>query len=395
MNLRLHTNSDWAAAALAAIYAALAFRGPPLAYEDAQSYREWASSLIERRYDFAVFLREVVWTGGDLRQYLSWIALVAAAIEVFGPYWQYAIVGINVACYALVGLLLLRECPRLADSPWARPLVLVLLLFLWDYHYWARHVLADSLMNLISTVVLLALCRGVNRQGPGAGALGWLVGAAVSVVALTFKPQAIGLVALTLGAAIVAPMIVGTFEASHLARRLRLVLLVVLVAAVLTAFVFGLAVFDSAIVPTAWLRETVAVQMAGYGLDGSIIWQRYETYVAPPRDAADFAAMVGLRALYMFAPFARDYSVLHSAVNIVGLLPLYGMALVGAWSIVSGQTSPNAQRTGLLALGSIIALTLLHSLTAIDYDWRYRVPLFPPMILLAVIGLGRISGSDR
>jgi hypothetical protein len=34
----------------------------------------------------------------------------------------------------------------------------------------------------------------------------------------------------------------------------------------------------------------------------------------------------------------------------------------------------------------IVSFTMLHALTAIDYDWRYRVPLFGPMLVLAAIG---------
>jgi hypothetical protein len=374
---------------LGVYYAALAIKRGAIVYEDAAQYRGWALDLIERGYDVAVFLRDVTWDGGDIRMYLSWIALIALLIQAFGDAWATAIVAMNVAWYVLAAIIMLRLVDEIDTSRAAAPIAIGFMFVLWDYYYWASHVLADSSVNLMAIGVLAVTAKAVGAPTPGKAATGLGLALLVAAVALTFKPQAIAVFAFVLGATILTPVL-RIEDSRELALRLKIGLAAGLALCGSVAYAVGAAAADPSIVSAGWLRDMIISQVQDYGRDGSIIWQRYETYIDPPKSALDYALMFALRALYMFAPFARDYSLAHKTVNTIGLLPLYALALAGLWAVLSGHASVAAQKLGALALIMIVALVMLHALTAVDYDWRYRVPLFGPMLVLAVIGWERL-----
>jgi hypothetical protein len=49
----------------------------------------------------------------------------------------------------------------------------------------------------------------------------------------------------------------------------------------------------------------------------------------------------------------------------------------------------------LAAFGAILSYAVFHGLVQVDFDWRYRTPILPHLILLAAGGLADLAGKRK
>jgi hypothetical protein len=72
------------------------------------------------------------------------------------------------------------------------------------------------------------------------------------------------------------------------------------------------------------------------------------------------------------------------------------------FTLLSGRShlQRGARDVGFAAVGAILLYAIFHAMMHVDYDWRYRIPVLPHLILLAACGfsdarlrLARRAGS--
>lgn len=83
----------------------------------------------------------------------------------------------------------------------------------------------------------------------------------------------------------------------------------------------------------------------------------------------------------------REFAPFHKLLNIVTLVPLYVLAVIGVWR------RPNNASVGsriTFVLQVILFFWVFQALTEVDYDFRYRAPVLPFVVLLAGNGLASI-----
>jgi hypothetical protein len=66
------------------------------------------------------------------------------------------------------------------------------------------------------------------------------------------------------------------------------------------------------------------------------------------------------------------------------------------WRGRTGFAAPE-RKVFLAAFGAVLSYALFHALVQVDFDWRYRIPILPHLILLAAGGLADLArrGSAR
>ncbi|HEX8579892.1 MAG TPA: hypothetical protein VF655_09905, partial [Allosphingosinicella sp.] len=123
-------------------------------------------------------------------------------------------------------------------------------------------------------------------------------------------------------------------------------------------------------------------------LEGLVVWQRPETYLAPPHGLAGYLAIMAARFGWFFAPGAAGYSGAHWIIQIAFFAPAYGLASWFVFTLLAGRSTleRSSRDVGLAALGAILLYAMFHALMHVDYDWRYRIPVLPHLILLAACG---------
>jgi len=95
------------------------------------------------------------------------------------------------------------------------------------------------------------------------------------------------------------------------------------------------------------------------------------------------ASLLEHRAVAFWRFYIPAHSFNHRIVNLFTFVPLYGLALVGGMRSFLGKQFD--QRKAFLGI-IILAYWVFQTLTEVDYDWRYRIPILPWVLLFAAAG---------
>ncbi len=376
------TYSLWAAgAALLAGGALVLLLGPRLA-SDSRTYFDQATLLTTGGLE--AFLEGVLgWS------YLGIVSAVALARQLFGPAWMAALVGLNLLCLAATGWLFGRLVFRLIDEPWLRLAGLLILPASFDVLLWNRFVCTEPLFTLllIGAVSLVAAPLNARR---------WALLGAVLLAMLFWRPTGIVFVAaLAFGAAL--PVLAGAIGGWRRRPSGRLALAAWLALLLAVALAFAAIMRHPGLWPFGALKPQFDYARWSYDL-GQVVWGRQETYHSRPEGYLDYLSIALDRWRHAFALWAEGYSPGHRLYNIAYLGPIFALSLLalGQWSAgARGLALPAQGRFVAVAGGAALAFCLLVALLQVEFDWRYRAPVLPVLMITALIGANVVVGRLR
>lgn len=99
-----------------------------------------------------------------------------------------------------------------------------------------------------------------------------------------------------------------------------------------------------------------------------------------------FMKILFLRILLFWAPAISDFSFTHTALNTLTLIPIYILSILGI---------SKYKKRHILGIAVIIVFWIFQSFTELDYDWRYRTPVLPALIIFAGMGMADVLGSRK
>jgi hypothetical protein len=347
-------------AAIALLYGGWILHYGILWGEDIDRLSRWADGLVAHHFHFVSFLHDTRFVAPPIL-YLGFITVVAVAKVVAGSDWPLLIVVLNWAAVILNASLVLTTVRRVTSSVFA-VVVAAVLLVNFEMLQFTCYPMTDVLFLGIATTVLVMSLRVAEQ--PSARAI--LGGTAALLVACMFRPAA-------------APLVV-VWVVALLWPRIGLRTIAALI--VLSILLFAALMHDITLWPFTLLRRWVDYIHGSYAR-GTIVTGRPETSVAPPVGYMDYLAMILRRWLSFFAPTMSSYSTLHKLANLLYFIPLYCLALAAAFLRRSAATT--------LLLIAILATSAFHGMQEVDYDHRYRLPVLPPLIMLASIGTVEVA----
>lgn len=117
------------------------------------------------------------------------------------------------------------------------------------------------------------------------------------------------------------------------------------------------------------------------------MWQRFETYVTAPVSLVDFLLQMLSRACHFGVFFAGFLTRRQNLFGVLFFVPAYALAALALWQRRSGGPAVADRRSDVLfaSLGFVSAFWLFHAAVRVDFDWRYRLPVLPHLILLAAL----------
>ncbi len=86
--------------------------------------------------------------------------------------------------------------------------------------------------------------------------------------------------------------------------------------------------------------------------------------------------------MYFWAIYIAPFSFRHKAFNVVWLIPLFSFAMIGIVQSIRMKI-----RSSYILWTILLAFTIFHTLTIIDFDQRYRAPLLPIVSIYAGFGI--------
>jgi hypothetical protein len=354
-------------AAIAALHAWWILHYGILWGADIDRLSAWADSLVAHRFNVAAYLRDTPFVAPPIL-YLGFVTVVAVAKVLAGSHWPALVVALNWIAVIAIASLVLTTVWHLTSSL-VGLFAAGALLANFELLQFVSFPMTDVLFAGLGTVAIVMALRVADR--PSAGVIAG--GTAALLAACVFRPAA-------------APLIVVWIVALAWPRVGKWI-----VPATAALIVIGMLLFAAVMQePARWPFEALRVWMdylkRNYAA-GMIVVGRPETWVAPPSRYVDYLAMIGLRWAYFFAIVMRGYSRLHNLINVLYFVPAYGLAIA---AIVLRRTTAT-----LLLFLAILVTSAFHGIQEVDFDHRYRLPILPPLIMLAGLGAAEVARRVR
>jgi hypothetical protein len=318
--------------------------------------------------------------------YLFEHLVMAAGDALFGNAFPLLFVVVNIVLYAFAVYLCFRIWAMIAPFTSARATAVALLVLFGcvDVPMWTFYLLGDVTFFFLLAAFWFLLARAVLFGGTR----GWALALVVAAVAALVRPTAIVVIAFWFTAA--AYMFLRARGVGP--RTIATVFLVVpfgVAEFVWPYFVYRVAANGG----HAPVLRAAFDELLPWYLNGSVVCDRLETYLAPPVVYLDFVRLTLVRLLYFFFPLRTGYSVAHNMALVLYAPMLVGFACVG-WRQLRKRDTAHASLAFLL-LAFMYYFGLFHSMTYVDYDWRYQIPAMLSAFVLSGIGIARVfEGED-
>jgi len=341
---------------------------------DSYAYAYWSKRLVVSGFDYSALLGEAESRFPPLL-YGLFVTVLALLRLAFGEHWLTGLFCLNLAAHATLGILLVRLAIRVSDSMFAGWIALLLFVGCYDLTMWVPFALSDTTFVLLSfTMFTLAAARILGDARRWAGVI------LLAVAGVFYRPT--GLVVLP-----------DLAWAAYLAGQPKAkvpraaIVMIIGVATIAAAVLFLWLVQDPARWPFDFLSTAFQTVGDGYA-SGAVVNGRFETYHAPPTSLIDHFLIVADRFIHFFALGAEGTTTGHWIAALAFYVPAYVLAawlIISLWRGDNGLTEPQA-KVFLAAGGAIFAYAVFHAFVLLDFDWRYRLPVLPYLILLATGG---------
>jgi hypothetical protein len=365
-------------------YTALNLRRSPVLSPDSYTYSRWADQLLAMHFNYIAWSRGIDFVVPPLT-YAGWVTIVAFDKLALGPAWARGILVLNLVLATAVAFMVLRLVGRLTSSTILVAGATAAFLVGFELFLWIPYALSDVSFMFLACVVVYLICSYLGTDRPPSP-LRAGVPFLVALLALLYRPAALPLFVLAIVAAAAARRV-------QFADGVRLALLARRAAVVLVALVAVVVVIDSILMSnpglwpfpflSSWIHE-----LSQEYRQGMVVYGRPETFHRPPGTTLDYLWLNidRLRSFFVFT--APSFSRPHQFANIAFFVPVYVGWLVALWSILRSKAFLNRGLWWATGIGTlfVVFFAVFHSLQQIDFDWRYRLPCLPILILLGAIG---------
>ncbi len=121
-------------------------------------------------------------------------------------------------------------------------------------------------------------------------------------------------------------------------------------------------------------------EIENFYLDGTVIFKRTNIdYLPNDINIIKIFYLGILRSFSFFQFWSFEWDLKHNIVNLISIGPLYLANIFNIYNF--NKFSKNDKKIIICITSIIIAFTFMSSITGIDYDWRYRYPLYSILII--------------
>ena len=372
--------------AVAAWFGFISWRSGMRTAPDVETYSQWADILIADHFNYFAFSRDAAFVVPPYL-YSGWVTVVAVSKLALGPNWPKGIVALNYTLMLLSICLQLKLVNRITGSRVCVIASGALALVAYELFSWIHFPLSDVSFMALTFAVFYLLCDlPENRAHRFTSARFGLLVLLVLVI-MFYRPTGFPLL-------VIVPLAlwlhhkVGLSTTQLRARFTKRASLAIGVLIIITLFIHSYFMMT----PSAWPFRFASSWVGQLSLEyhsGMVVTARPETYTENPTSLFNFAAVTLRKLGYFFAVYLRGFSLAHKLANVVFFFPVYGLSLIAVYELFrsNSKLGREAWWAGWLALVWIISYAAFHALQQIDYDWRYRLTIMLPLIILASVGL--------
>ena len=343
---------------------------------DAYTYGKLADLLIGNGFN-PVATMQNAGNGMMFPLRIAFVVVVSLLKILFGANWQVALVSLNVfvTLFSLYYLLQFVESLALCEAAKVMPFLLIFLAL--DIPSWARYPISDSLYVGIHCIFFTFLFRRIKDQN-------FLTPLHAVTASILFL-----FIIFSRPTSLVYPIALCLFGVSIFFQKLSPKLFWLYFVPCLIGFGLLSILFFSHFAANLDLPSIKEKNLALFVIvenmrDGVVIIDRAETWLAMPTVTMDYFYLIIYKVGMFFNPILNAFSLKHNLINGVFFFSSYIFTLV---AIFRSMTLTEFNRSIIFFVTFFILITAVyHAITIIDYDWRYRFPIVPILLLSSAIG---------
>jgi hypothetical protein len=326
--------------------------------------------------------------------YIVYIYLLAICKSLAGGYWLHLLVFINAIFYGVSGALLLSVIQNNSRFVISTLAAFSLMVLGFDVLQWIAMSQSTPIFLVIVVVVFrLVLAAGTNISKPVSKKV-WLAAILLVIFATFVRPSTPPLIAFVFFGWI-ANVFVQNSRIGHETLRYRKIILSVVVLICMGIVLHAILMNDPSVFSEGFVRQSIEYFRESQSL-GWIVWARPETYITPPSTVQDYIQVTLTRGAYFFWFLAQDFSFSHKVLNTIFFVPLYCFTAIGIFSFLFDKSvSKMVKMVSFLSVLLIILYAAFVAVTYLDYDWRYRTPTLPALLILASMGFDYVLGKIK
>jgi len=354
---------------------------------DTGTYSQWADILIRNHFHYSSYLSDAPAS----TFYVGWVTVVALLKLALSSQWVVGLVALNIILFAAIGTALISIVGLLSDTK--IPVLLAGLMYAvsFDLWQWVSFALSDISALALTFSPFFIYVLFLNRRH-----IGYFLGIwAILVLAVSYRPTSIPLLT-TFAICTIATIQTKAATPESRARYSRFLLSFTMIGIIIVLVLGSLLVQNPNLWPFDFARSEVDFTSQLYD-KGIVIHDRPETFHQPPVALIDYIAITFDKFIHYFSPTAEGFSLIHKVISVLFYLPLYCLAGFGFLCLFrkDGYSRTSTWLVALAAALFVLFFASYHAVLIIDFDWRYRVPCIPVLILLAALGVNRIAGVHR
>lgn len=355
---------------------------------DTGGYSEWADMLIQCRFNYLSYLSNVSFVVPPIL-YIGWVTVVALFKVALLSQWTMGLIVLNIFLFASIGTTLVFIVASLSHSKISALIAWLMYAASFELLIWTSYVLSDISALALTFSPFLIYVLYLNKRSHH---LIWFFGIlAIVTLAFFYRPTNLPLIATFAICAIITIQTKAITPGQTQAKYSRFLFLFITIGIILGFFLASVLAQRPDLWPFDFARSEIDF-ISQYYNSGTVMTGRPETSHQPPAALIDYVAITLDRFIHYFSPTAEGFSFIHKVMSSLFYLPIYCLAGFSFLCLFSknGYSRTNTWLVAQTAAIFVLFYASYHAVTWIDFDWRYRVPCIPVLILLAALGLDRI-----
>jgi hypothetical protein len=299
--------------------------------------------------------------------YIITIIIISFLIEIKN--WFNLFIGMNLSLFFLSYFLLKNFLKKIAgkESLFYLNIVLILIYFSnYENFFYVRLILSDCIFSFFTLVFFLKILQNKKKL------YDFFLISFIFVLIFFINPKFIAILFFVIFYILIRYFINKNLILSKNYIGTSLIL----------TYIIGLFVWSVFYNNFNLLNFTgdIFLEIEQFYLDGTIIHNRSKLdYLESDVSILKIFYLGILRSLSFFQFWSLNWDLKHNLVNIISIMPLY---LTNVLNIVFfNKYSESDKRIIIGIVAMIIAFVFMSSITAVDYDWRYRYPLYNILVV--------------
>jgi hypothetical protein len=320
--------------------------------------------------------------------YWGYLHILAALDALFGTRWYIAHLVMNAIALSGTALICLYAGWTKFNSAFLGAATWIAIVGCWEFVQWTTMTQSEPLYGLALSMAVVLVAFGLSEKRRNHMFAYFFTGLIVASISATLRPP--GIVLVVFLSSFIIILAIGTRICARSAGNglpVSTISKIYILAVPIMLLVGAGILFSPSFLPDLILPKFL--EYSALASEGVIINSRPWTYIQPGNDYWHYLLIVLTRFVYFFAFADAAFSTSHNLINCLFYIPFYILILISVTKSFGTQDTADITlaNLSLFLFSGIMVFATFHSVTLIDFDWRYRASTHPMMAIMAAHGL--------